>query len=131
METNLFSPATVDIGCYRGEDVSFDFYVDPPNPSGGIGSWQPGFSISRYKQDKTGALIRIGNPLVDVACEISDPVVGTFSASLASSDFFNDDGSPTALVPGTYLWDTWRLVDGSRRVLQSGLFVVLPNARYG
>lgn len=107
--------ARVDLGCARGEAVTFN------------GTHQTSATNSSVV-DITGWTIRAivkdsaGNTLFDKLCSILSGAAGTYAFSLTHTE--------TTIPVGTYGFDIWRVDNGSERQLGYGSFVITPEVRY-
>lgn len=99
-----------EIQVYRGEDVTFNFTM---NPAEDITGWNITFTLAKESNSRTKLLTK--------TCALVIPANGTFKVDLLAAE--------TDISPGTYFWDAWRMDSGSRRVVALGSFVVYADAR--
>jgi len=105
------------ISIYRGEDFTQPFVAyttDTGSTAENITGWTLLFSVARSRNST--------DKLISAACSITVAASGTFSVTIA--DTITDD-----IAPGAYFWDVWRTDAGFERLLGSGSFNILGNAR--
>jgi hypothetical protein len=107
---------TNNLECFRGEDVTFPFYMSPAEA---ITGW-----IIRFGLKKVNAQGKIvgATMLQDVLCTHDNDPAGHFSAPLTAA--------MTTVDPGTYHYDVWRVQVSGNVVLTEGRFLVKPEVRY-
>lgn len=108
---------TANLSIYRGEDITLNFTAyttDTGSTAEDITGWTLSFTVSRSRNSS--------DKLLTKACSIVIAASGTFRAIIADTDTDN-------IAPGAYFWDVWRTDAGYERLLGSGTFNILGNAR--
>ena len=109
---------TTNIAIYRGEDITLNFTAyttDAGSTAEDITGWTLYFTVAQSRNSTA----KVISP---VACSIVTAASGTFRAIIADTDTDN-------IAPGAYFWDVWRTDAGYERLLGSGTFNIIGNAR--
>lgn len=101
-------PTIEDITIYRGEDVDLSFTMSPVED---ISDWDIEFNVVGVSYAK----------LITIAATITDGPNGTFTISIPAA--------VTDIRPGRYTFDVWRTDADTARVVATGTFIVLAEAR--
>jgi hypothetical protein len=108
---------TTPLTIYRGEDITLNFTqytTDTGSTAEDITGWTLSFTVAREANSTTKLLTK--------SCSLVVAASGTFRATV-------DDTDTDSIAPGRYYWDVWRTDAGFERLLGSGSFNILGNAR--
>jgi len=104
-------PIIETITIYRGEGPTISFSMSPKKD---ITGWVISFTVSES----------YNNPvkLFQITATITSGPLGKFDVILTPTQ--------TNIVPGTYVYDVWRVLPGFDRILGTGPFEIQADARF-